>query len=147
MQCKLLVSLFMLVVSLAFTTHAEAQSVKNGGPNGKIVSGFSLAPAAGGSPVNVFTADLVENTIITQMCAAANNGISATYSVDWSGSTLGTMGDIGRDNSTGVNLASTPVCITYSPGLVVPKGEIITCQETSGGSTVACTVSGFQTKK
>ena len=113
---------WLLPVSLS----AAPMTDQGGFPEGTVVSGNAqLAP---GSNAIVFTVPADGNFVLTTVCA--------TTAVSLSGPTLGLLGvEVNRD------------CLTISPvGFVVPKGEMISCDNQSSSSG-ACLVSGILTAK
>jgi len=116
-----------VVAALVIVRASEAQVIKNGALSGVVVSKSIAVPVSSSAPV--FTAPAAGKGVfvLTQFCRS--------NCPELSGSTLGRIGD----NSTG--------CTTYTPGIALPPGEVLTCTSSGCDSPVPCTITGVVTKK
>lgn len=119
--------LFLTASLLQPVSPSAAPMTDQGGyPEGTVVSGNAQLAPSGNAIVYTVPADRI--LVLTTVCA--------NTAVELSGSTLGLLGiEVNRD------------CLTISPvGFVVPKGEVISCENQSGGAG-ACSVSGILVDK
>jgi len=114
----------MLAAVLAtMTTGAVAQTFK-GEVSGIIVSKSKPVPAEGAA--DVYTTPAAGFFILTQACG------STTLSL--SGSTMGEFFKL------------QGACQTFTPGIVIPAGEILSCSNGSD-SAASCLITGVLSKK
>jgi hypothetical protein len=122
----LLAGIVVAVSTWAFLAGpTQAQQLKNGMLSGSIVSAIAHPPACTINPnpppyeicpeVDVYTTPTDKAFVATQVCGQ--------YAYGFSGSTIGEFAEQFPENEP---------CLTYKPGLALPKGETIRCT----GSTV-----------
>ncbi len=118
----------LTVAFLLQVADADAQSVRNGGPSGTVVS--ASVPAPPGSVPVVYTTPATGYFILTTACFPITSfGISAS--------------GFGR-------IPASDFCVHYSPGLALPQSSTVSCNYSCAGCTssnIACTIAGVHSKK
>lgn len=110
-------------VSLAAGT-AWAQQIKNGNLSGTLMSGHALV--TGNGQANVLQTPSKGNFIMTQFCKEDND-------TELQGSSLGVI-------------TTTNSCTTFSPGVPIPRDEVLFCRNPDTQSR-SCSVMGVLSKK
>ena len=126
---KLLISLCSVAFLSGTVAAATAQTTNFGGfPQGTLVSEVAQVPPNASAVVLTVPND--QKFVLTTVCI--NSPL-----VFLSGSTLGRL--------PFVDLSPTTVCTSIAPGFVIPKGEVLTC-ENFLGNPEPCAVSGILVK-
>jgi len=116
----------VLMAALALAAgSAQAQQIKNGELSGTLMSGHALVTANG--QANVLQTPSKGQFIMTQFCREDGD-------TDLQGSSLGVI--------------TTPNnnCTEFSPGVPVPRDEVLFCRNNDGQSR-SCSVIGVLSKK
>ena len=118
----------LLIVLTLGATYAHAQSVRNGGPSGTVVS--ASVPTPPGSTPTAYTTPATGFFLLTTACFPVTSfGVTAS--------------GFGR-------IPASDFCIHYSPGLALPQNSAVTCNYSCPGCTSSgahCTIAGVLTRK
>jgi hypothetical protein len=112
---------------------ADAQQVREGEVLlGTLVSASATAPNQG-DPVTVFEVPARGAFALTQVCVFSSTSADALE-----GQTFGSIARAIGDASTEAN------CTTYEPGLALPRGEVLSFQDTQAdGADAVVTITGI----
>ena len=113
---------------------AAAQVISKGGVSGTIQTFRAVVGAAPAPPVAMLTTPAKKGVfILTQACATNRAG----FILDNGNPALPIV-------STGMGTAfnGNSRCVTYTPGLALPAGATITCNNADTGDTNSCLVTG-----
>jgi len=117
---------------------AEAQVISKGGVSGTIQTYRALVGVAPAPPVVMFTTPTKKGVfIVTQACATNKGG----FIFDNGNPALQII-----SSATGTAFNTNSRCVTYSPGLALPAGAAVTCNNGDTGDTNACLVTGVLSK-
>jgi hypothetical protein len=115
-----------LLMSVLASTPAMAQVIKKGTLSGKIVSAaVEVAPT---TAATVYTTPATGFFILTQVCVQDRSEMAVR------GATLGP-------------LVTDDRCTTYTPGVALPRNEVITCANNDATPTGACSITGVLSPK
>jgi hypothetical protein len=129
----LTIPLVLAVLSVGAASPSYGQKVSKGTLTGTLKTG--VATTVSGGPTPFFTAGTGEVTTLVKLCGAKVLG-GTNPEVFFSGNTLGVFGSL--DNGAVAQEDGSNACIDYSPGLVLPRGEVLSCGS-FGGSEATCT--------
>lgn len=106
----LLIFALQLAVVFFFSRGARAQAIINSGLSGTVTSASATLTVVGSVPV--FTTPGAGFFILTEVCGVGGFG-----------------GPILRGNTFGIISVgiSTSGCFTYTPGIAIPQGEVLSC--------------------
>ena len=113
----------MVAIALAVGS-AQAQQIKNGELTGTLMSGHTLV--TGNGQANVLQTPSKGRFIMTQFCKEDSD-------TDLQGSTLGVI-------------TTTKDCTEFSPGVPIPRDEVLFCRNGDSQSR-SCSVMGLLSKK
>lgn len=129
----MLISILLGITASVAAAMPSGPKVTNGTVSGELISATVTVPDPKGT-AQIYIVPEDRYFVLTQVC---------TFRLDYaqvSGSNvLGTISPLGGPDSSN--------CLTYSPGVAVPPGEILTCKDVNYNSTeggvVWCMITGI----
>ena len=117
-----------------------AQSVKNGGLSGQVLSG-SASALTGGTDTTILTTPANGVFVLTQICTMGTPGSNNENNAFVSGATIGRIAQQYATDGLGS-------CTQYAPGILIPSSEELRCvQSGASSSAVTCSVTGVVSSK
>lgn len=131
----------LLALALALAASPSlAQSVKNGGLSGQLLSG-SASALTGGTDATILTTPANGVFVLTQICTMGTPGANNENNAFVAGGTIGRIAQVYGSDALGS-------CTSYAPGIALPSSEELRCvQAGASPSAVTCSVTGVVSAK
>ena len=130
----------LLIPMLLVGAAASAQTITRGGLTGRVQTFRAVVGTAPTSPVTILTTPAARQGlfILTQACSNNSNG-----SIFVGGNPPLTIVSSSADNPFRGNAR----CVTFTPGLALPAGTAIMCNNLDPANSNSCLVTGVLSRK